>query len=679
MMKWIVQFIDENKEKWDKIKKQKKLDIKLQTEKEEWEAKTKEEKIKLLQEEKIKKRTSLKENKERRLEEVLRMKENWKRREVDTAEDEGEKEEEEIFDPEEEGGLGHQNTGKAVDNGLMAKARAYSRFKREPPGPNTLSGRPKHEIVSGENPLALRNGRPEKGGTQPKAPEAQEDKNNETETEREDEEEKGEEEDPFEEEIEPELMEEQEKVKVGEKVFLGSPSSCLECVSSPCLCTLLSVELRTSRLTVIRELVSEMIEEATTRRKEGRKRKREGAENQEEEDRKEKQVQVKKGDGHSECGRSHSLCPTQKIVQGECEPPAHIAGDEQSLTSTNGSHDPDKCVTTNKITQQRPRNKTTPDHNKQQGEVKQQETPTNPPTRNLTRVFGIKLKQSKIQFKPATELEKTTNWLDKNNQTGNEKTTSNQKTTVTTTKAKTKLTDHQTTTANNKIPEKQNRVEDEEQVPEIPSSTGTRLTVKLRQPQLRFEKKTTTITTPTDNIKKPRNDNKHPKGKTTNVKVTGKKKKPSIEGYITTKRSKNNDQKDNETTTITTTKTKVPTNPTEQTTKLDNKRPNQTTKAKSDSARKTTKKMRLKPPDIDKLTPVSLKIKVRGTEVTDMKTFLARKKLERDKKCKVLPTSRAETVVSGENMLPTISKPNTEGRVARQIVGYQLLTRQCSD
>ena len=71
MMKWIVQFIDENKEKWDKIKKQKKLDMKLQTEKEEWVTKTKEEKIKLLQEEKIKKKTSLKENKERRLEEVL--------------------------------------------------------------------------------------------------------------------------------------------------------------------------------------------------------------------------------------------------------------------------------------------------------------------------------------------------------------------------------------------------------------------------------------------------------------------------------------------------------------------------------------------------------------------------------------------------------------------------------
>ena len=117
----------------------------------------------------------------------------------------------------------------------------------------------------------------------------------------------------------------------------------------------------------------------------------------------------------------------------------------------------------------------------------------------------------------------------------------------------------------------------------------------------------------------------------------------------------------------------------EQTTNLDNSRPNQTIKAKSDSARKTTTKHRLKPPDIDKLTPVSLKIKVRGTKVTDMKEFLARKKLERDNKSKLLPTVRAETIVSGENMLPAISKPNTGDKVARQIVGNQSLTGQCSD
>ena len=71
--------------------------------------------------------------------------------------------------------------------------------------------------------------------------------------------------------------------------------------------------------------------------------------------------------------------------------------------------------------------------------------------------------------------------------------------------------------------------------------------------------------------------------------------------------------------------------------------------------------MRIKPPDIDKITPVSLKIKVRCTEVTDLKEFLARKKLEQEKKCKVLPTTRAETVVGGGITLPTSSKPNTGG------------------
>ena len=217
-----------------------------------------------------------------------------------------------------------------------------------------------------------------------------------------------------------------------------------------------------------------------------------------------------------------------------------------------------------------------------------------------------------------------------------------------------------TTTTDNKIPEKQNKVE-------IPEDNVPRLTVKLRQPQLQFGNKTTTKTTPTDNKRKLKNDNKPTKEKPINTKVTKIKKQPSIEGYITTNRSKNNGQENTGTTTITTNNTKETTGHPQPTTNQGNKQHNQTVKAKSDITRKPTPKQRLKPPDIDKLTPVSLKIKVRGTVVSDMKEFLARKKLERDNKCKVLPTARADTNISGEkNISPTIfqTKYGRQGNAA---------------
>ena len=71
--------------------------------------------------------------------------------------------------------------------------------------------------------------------------------------------------------------------------------------------------------------------------------------------------------------------------------------------------------------------------------------------------------------------------------------TSNKKTTKTTTTAKAKLQDNQTTTTNNKIPEEQNKAIDNKPKPEIPEDNNPRLTVKLRQPQLQFGNKTTTI------------------------------------------------------------------------------------------------------------------------------------------------------------------------------------------
>ena len=629
MMKWIVQFIDENKEKWDRIKKQKKLDMKLELEKEEWIKKSKEEKIKLLQAEKLKKKTALKENKEIRLEEVLKMKENWKRREV---------------------------IDKFIDNDEYYEAGEDKEEEKD----DTKEEKEETEIKEEEKKEDLK---------------------------------EDQEENPFEgeEEIDPELIPDKEEIKVGEIEYLGPSSLCLECVFTPCLCTLLHIERKIASLIVIKDLMNEIVEEATVRKKVERKRKRE-EENSEDEAYKEKQVQVYKVDGHSECGSSHSLCPSQKFVQservppapnagdaqsqkfvqGEQVPPAPNVGDAQSLSSTNGPYDPEKSVKNNKITQQRAKNRKTPEDNKQQVKIGQQETPTNPPSKNLSRLFELKLKQPRIQFRTTTEVEKTTDWL--------KMVTSNKKTTKTTTTAKAKLQDNQTTTTNNKIPEEQNKVIDNKPKPEIPEDNIPRLTVKLRQPQLQFGNKTTTIPALTDNTKKLKNNSKQANGKLTNAKAIRIKNQPSIEGYITTKRSKNNSQENTGTTTITTNNTKETTRPTKPTTTLDNTQQKQTTKAKSDNTSEQAKKTQIKPPDIDKLTPVSLKIKVRGTVVSDMKEFLARKKLEREKKYQVLPIDRADTITSGEKIIPTITKPNTGDTVTRQIVGHKVKTvEQCSE
>ena len=58
-----------------------------------------------------------------------------------------------------------------------------------------------------------------------------------------------------------------------------------------------------------------------------------------------------------------------------------------------------------------------------------------------------------------------------------------------------------------------------------------------------------------------------------------------------------------------------------------NKTSQETTTAETTTSTTT---LRVKPPDIDKITPVKLPIKVKGTPVHDLKSFLARKKLERD-------------------------------------------------
>ena len=52
MMKWVVNFIVENKEKWENMKRNKKEDLMKENKRNEWEKKSKEDDIKQLQDDK---------------------------------------------------------------------------------------------------------------------------------------------------------------------------------------------------------------------------------------------------------------------------------------------------------------------------------------------------------------------------------------------------------------------------------------------------------------------------------------------------------------------------------------------------------------------------------------------------------------------------------------------------
>ena len=157
MTKWVVQFIEENKEKWDRMRKQKREDMKKEKEKEDWENKTKEEKIKLLKEEKERKKEKLKTNKETRLEEAIKLKEMWQRRgNTDNIEEDDEKESGEEVGNEDEGdGNGEDGeqgrllTTIVGDNDHMAQASGHPRHNWEPPASNSLTKSPKGGILVG--------------------------------------------------------------------------------------------------------------------------------------------------------------------------------------------------------------------------------------------------------------------------------------------------------------------------------------------------------------------------------------------------------------------------------------------------------------------------------------------------------------------------------------------------
>ena len=118
------------------------------------------------------------------------------------------------------------------------------------------------------------------------------------------------------------------------------------------------------------------------------------------------------------------------------------------------------------------------------------------------------------------------------------------------------------------------------------------------------------------------------------------KKHPPIKGYITT----------NKTTLPKTTTTEPLPKP-----RITTPKPTKTTPktTKPEVNNKENKKIRTKPPDIDKTTPVSLPIKVRGTVVTDLKGFLARKKLERELKQEKMHRTAQNSNTEAEGVLQT--------------------------
>ena len=113
MMKWVVRFIDENKDEWSRIKLMRKKDMERKQEREIWEKKSMEEKRKeLIEEEANRRRKEKRSNKELRLAEVTEMKKNWKRREpppeIKDEDDELDMELEKGEEEEEVGGLAAQ-------------------------------------------------------------------------------------------------------------------------------------------------------------------------------------------------------------------------------------------------------------------------------------------------------------------------------------------------------------------------------------------------------------------------------------------------------------------------------------------------------------------------------------------------------------------------------------------
>ena len=597
----------------------------------------------------------------------------WKRREdPEVPEDDNSKEDEEEGEDDgevegtgEDGAQGRHNSTMVGDNAHMAQASdnpwlnwkspAFNSLTKSPKGGKLVRG-PNHKIVGGSDPPALRNGQAE-GGDLPSDPLTF---------------------DPFEdeEEIEAEFLQEQtgdvvpveleeQHPQVGDIEYLGALKMCLECAYAPCICTILKAELKLKALKVINN----------TNNKIERKRKR-------------SEDECEKECGHSECRQQsvggHSLCPTTGSKD-----PENKENKEEELTTNNKEkttpYKDNKISPTVAVA-----NKTTP------------ETTKKIPTKNISKLLkttlsmfenNIKNKQQTLQqqttkkfnlqqpklkllqeganstTKRVSEEKQQSKQQEKElrqqeNEASREQTTN--KNTTNNINKKDEETTSLKTTQNNKLEETTSTQEEIQ-----------KLAIKLQQPKLKLKQTTLSGTTT------PKTTNETKKTTTRKKKPDNKpRKQPSITGYITTNKQK---QEDMSTTNKNTThnKPEVTTNNKEnkptatkgtKTTTTDTRTTtdgDKTTKTSNDSTTTTPNynkqqpKLRHKPPNIDQLTPVNLAVKVRGTTVTDLKEFLARKKSERDSaQAKRL---RAPEPSGGNNS--TLSKPNTGTGRTRQELG----------
>ena len=742
--------------------------------------------IKHLKEEREKKKEKLKANKESRLEEVLKLKEMWKRREDSevTEEDEDKENEEEREDDVEgegageDGEQGRQNSTMVGDNAHMAQASdnpwlkwkipASNNLTKSPKGGKLVRG-PKHEIVGGSNPPALRNGQA-KEGDQPSDPPSP---------------------DPFEEEIEEELLRElpqdqagdgaleegdEEHPQVGDIDYIGAHKMCLECAYAPCICTILKNELK------IKALKVKVLDNTENKIERKRKRSEEECEETTAEGMAGHKEDVESthslcpDNNKQECGRSEtpqksvvgsSLCPTKGPKEIEKTTPEGVAGQKENVWSTQslcpdnnerecghsacrqqsvgghtlcpttGPKDPgdrenkeEELTTTNKDNTTPYKDNKTP----QAVAVVNKTTPETTrkiPTKNISKLLKttlsmfenniqnkkqtleqqttkkFKLQQPKLKLMPQgtnnttkqveEEKEKQQTEQQEKEPKQQENETSNKQPTNKNTTNNRNKRDEQTTstksTRNNKREETTSTQEETQ-----------KLSITLQQPKLKLQQATTSgTTTPktTNETKKPTTKRKKkPEPGTTTPKTTKEtknsttkkktqeyqpkttRKQPSITGYITTNKHKQEERSTTNTNT-TNNKPEVTTNNEEnkttatkgiKTTTTDTKTTtngDKTTNSSNNSTTTTTNdnkqqpKIRHKPPNIDQLTPVKLAVKVRGTKVTDLKEFLARKKSERDSaQAKRLRAPES----SGENN-STLTKPNTGTGRTRQEVG----------
>ena len=77
MLRWIVAFMEENEPRWNEMKSERDNDRRRREKEDEWSAKTREDKIREMEDEKKQRKGELKSNKELRYEEARRLKRSW--------------------------------------------------------------------------------------------------------------------------------------------------------------------------------------------------------------------------------------------------------------------------------------------------------------------------------------------------------------------------------------------------------------------------------------------------------------------------------------------------------------------------------------------------------------------------------------------------------------------------